>query len=172
MTSASIKRHAFKALLVLHFIGLALVIGVRFANFSIEHATSAGSLQTLAEGRDLMGTLALTLTAPGFWLTIASGIGMLVLRYGKNVPGWVWVKITLTVAGMVLALTRVAPALEAARRWAHESAEQGHLLPQLQESIGHVSLYGGIVFSLILLTVPVAVWKPRLLRIGQSSQSK
>jgi hypothetical protein len=172
MTSAGIKRHAFKALLVLHFIGLALTIGVRFANFSIERVTSAGSLQTLAEGRDLMGTLALTLTAPGFWLTIASGIGMLILRYGKNIPGWVWVKVALTVAGMVLALTRVAPALEAARRWAHESAEQGHLLPQLQENISHVTLYGGIVFALILLTIPVAVWKPRLLRISQSPQSK
>jgi hypothetical protein len=164
MSSATIKRHAFKILLVLHFIGLALVIGVRFANFGIEYATSAGSLQFLAEGRDLMGVLALRLTAPGFWLTIASGIGMLVMRYGRKVPRWVWVKITLTVVAMVLALTRVAPALEAARKWAHGSVEQGHLLPQLHDSLSQVTLYGGIVFGLILLTVPVAVWKPRLSR--------
>jgi hypothetical protein len=164
MSSASIKRHAFNTLLVLHLIGLALVIGVRFANFVIEHATSVSSLQVLAQGRDLTGMLALTLTAPGFWLTILSGIGMLVLRYGRKVPGWVWVKIGLTTAGLVLALTRVQPALQAARRWAHQSAEQGHLLPQLHDSASQVSLYGGIVFTLILLTVPVAVWKPRLRR--------
>jgi hypothetical protein len=165
MSSAGIKRHAFKTLLVLHFIGLALVIGVRFANFVIEHATSAGSLEALAQGRELMGMLALTLTAPGFWLTIVSGVGMIVLRYGKNVPRWVWAKVALTVTAMVLALTRVAPALNAARKWARESAEQGHLLPQLHVSISQVTLYGGIVFTLILLVVPIAVWKPRLQRV-------
>ena len=161
MSSASIKRHAFKTLLVLHFIGLTLLIGGRFANFAIEHATNSSSLQVLAQGRDLMGVLALTLTAPGFWLTIISGIGMVVLRYGKNVPGWVWAKVVLTVVSMVLALTRVAPALEAARKWAHASAEQGHLLPQLHDSLTQVTLYGGLVFTLVLLTVPIAVWKPR-----------
>ncbi|MDB6013209.1 MAG: hypothetical protein JWL65_5459 [Gammaproteobacteria bacterium] len=172
MSSTSIKRHAFKTLLVLHFIGLSLVIGVRFANFAIEHVTGASSLQVLAEGRDLMGVLALTLTAPGFWLTIASGIGMLVLRYGKNVPGWVWAKVALTTAAMVLALTRVAPALEAARKWAHESAEQGHFLPQLHDSLTQVTLYGGIVFTLILLAVPVAVWKPRAQRSINSAHAR
>jgi xanthine/uracil/vitamin C permease (AzgA family) len=165
MSSASFKRHAFKTLLFLHFIGLTLVIGVRFANFAIEYVTSADSLQVLAGGRDLMGILAKTLTAPGFWLTVVSGIGMVVLRYGKNVPGWVWGKIALTVAGMVLALTKVAPALEAARRWAHESAQLGHFLPQLHDSLGQAALYGGVTFTLILLTVPVAVWKPRRQRV-------
>jgi hypothetical protein len=164
MSSASIKRHVFNILLVLHLIGLTLVIGVRFANFAIEHVTSGSSLQVLAEGRDLMGVLALTLTAPGFWLTIASGIGMLVLRYGKNVPGWVWAKVALTVGAMVLALTRVAPALQAARRLAHQSAQLGHLLPQLHDSLSQVTVYGGIVFTMILLTVPIAVWKPRVRR--------
>ena len=164
MSSASIKRHAFKTLLLLHFIGLTLVVGVRFAMLLIEHATSVSSLQVLAQGRDLMGFLARNLTAPGFWLTIASGVGMVVLRYGRNVPGWVWAKVGLTVASMVVALTWVAPALEGARRWAHESAAQGRFLPQLHVSLGHAGLYGGIAFGLILLTVPVAVWKPRVVR--------
>jgi hypothetical protein len=164
MSSASVKRHAFKTLLVLHFIGLTLVIGVRVALLVIEQTTSTGSLQVLAEGRELMGLLARDLTAPGFWLTVLSGIGLVALRYGKNIPGWVWAKVTLTVASMVLAVTRVAPALEAARRWAHESAGEGHFLPQLHNSLGQATLYGGIAFTLILLTVPVAVWKPRVHR--------
>jgi len=161
MSTARIKSHLFKIFLVLHLIGLTLVIGVRFASFVIEHATSNGTLQVLAQGRDLMGVLALTLTAPGFWLTIVSGIAMVVVRYGKNVPGWVWAKVALTVAAMVLALTRVAPALVAARKWAHVAAVQGYLLPQLHNSLSQVTVYGGLVFTLILLPVPVAVWKPR-----------
>jgi len=31
----------------------------------------------------------------------------------------------------------------------------------LHESVSQVTVYGGLVFTLILLTVPVAVWKPR-----------
>jgi hypothetical protein len=165
MSSASFKRHAFKVLLCLHFMGLTWVIGGRFADFVIQYATSHGSLQFLSEGRDLMGNLAKALTAPGFWLTVVSGIGMVVLRYGKNVPGWVWGKVALTVAGMVVALTKVAPALQAARRWAHDSAVQGQFLPQLHASLDQAGLYGGVVFTLILLTVSVAVWKPRARRI-------
>jgi hypothetical protein len=129
MSSVRFKRHAFNSLLVLHLIGMTLVVGVRFANFAIEYATDAGSLQGLAAGRDLMGLLARTLTAPGFLLTVVSGIGMVVLRYGRNVPGWLWVKVALTAAGMGVALAKVAPALEAARKWAHESAAQGQFLP-------------------------------------------
>jgi hypothetical protein len=167
MSSASIKRHAFRTLLVLHFIGLALVIGVRFANFGIEHATSGGSLQILALGRDLMGSLARTLTLPGFLLTLVTGIGMVILRYGKRVPGWVWIKVALTAVSLAVATSMVAPALEAARKWAHWSVEHGLLAPQVHDSIAQVTLYGGIVFVLILLTIPVAVWKP-LLSFGSS----
>jgi hypothetical protein len=171
MSSASIKRNAFRTLLVLHFIGLALIIGVRFANFGIEHATGGGSLQVLALGRDLMGVLARTLTLPGFLLTLVTGIGMVILRYGRRVPGWVWLKVTLTAVSLALATSMVAPALEAARKWAHWSVEHGLLAPQVHDSVAQVTLYGGIVFVLILLTIPVAVWKP-LLSFGSSRRAE
>jgi hypothetical protein len=161
MTSASFKRNAFRTLLVLHLIGLTLVIGIRLASFGIEHATSSGSLEFLALGRDLMGILARTLTLPGFLLTIATGIGMVILRYGKKVPGWVWVKVALITISLGLATSRVAPALEAARKWAHWSAERGQLAPQLHDSLAQITLYGGIVFALILMAIPVSVWKPK-----------
>ena len=164
MSNAIFKRHAFRALLVLHLIGLTLVVGVRFALFGIEQVTGGGSLQYLAQGRDLMGTLAGSLTAPGFWLTMVTGVGMVVLRYGRSVPRWVWVKVALTGVGLVLALSRVAPALEAARRWAHQSAVDGRLAPLLHVSVTQAALYGGIVFALFLLAIPVSVWKPRLER--------
>lgn len=170
MNSPGFKRNAFRALLTLHFIGLTLVIGVRFASFGIEHATSTGSLFFLSWGRDLMGTLASILTLPGFLLTIASGIGLVIVRYGKRVPRWVWAKVALTSVALALASTFVGPALEAARNWARWSAEHGHFAPQLEQSLSQVSLYGGIVFTLILLTIPIAVWKPTL-GFGMRKQS-
>ncbi len=162
MGNPGFRRNALRALLVLHFIGLTLVVGIRFASFGIEHATSLGSLQFLAWGRDLMGTLARSLTLPGFLLTVASGIGLVIVRYGKKVPRWVWAKVALTTIALAMAATFVAPALEGARKWARWSAEHGQLAPQLHASLHQVSVYGSIVFTLILLTIPVAVWKPAL----------
>jgi hypothetical protein len=162
MSSPGIKRNVFRALLTLHFIGLTLVIGVRFASFGIEHATSTGSLLFLSWGRDLMGALALSLTLPGFLLTIASGVGLVILRYGKRVPRWVWAKVALTTMALAMAVTLVRPALEGSRNWARWSAAHGQLAPQFAHSLSQVSVYGGIVFTLIVLTIPVAVWKPVL----------
>ena len=54
----------------------------------------------------------------------------------------------------------VKPALEAAREWAHWSVQHGQLAPQFQEAVARASFYGGIVFALFLLNIPVAVWKP------------
>src|SRR5438552_2991053 len=103
MSNPAFRRNAFRALLVLHFIGLTLVIGIRFANFGIEQATTHGSLQSLAWGRDLMGVLARSLTLPGFLLTIATGIGLVIVRYGKRVPRWVWAKVALTIVALAMA---------------------------------------------------------------------
>ena len=107
-----------------------------------------------------MGALARTLTLPGFLLTIVTGVVMVVLRYGRRVPVWVWMKVGLTTAALSLATPLVAPALEAARTWAHWSVEHGQLAPQLHDSIARAGFYGSIVFALILLNVAVAVWKP------------
>jgi hypothetical protein len=154
------KRHVFRSLLVFHFIGLALTIGIRFAGLVIERVTSTADLQLLSFGRDLTGVLAHSLTLPGFLLTVATGILMVLLRYGRRPPVWVWIKVGLTTAALSLGTPVVAPALEAAREWAQWSVEHGQLAPQFQESVAKASFYGAIVFALFLLNIPVAVWKP------------
>ena len=52
MKIGDIKRHVFRGLLSLHFVGLASTIGVRVASFGIYRATSAGDLQAMSFGRD------------------------------------------------------------------------------------------------------------------------
>ena len=160
MKTSDLKRHAFRGLLSLHFVGLALTIGVRFASFSIYSATGFGDLQSLSFGRDLVGVLARGLTLPGFVLTVLTGIGMVVLRYGSRPPLWVWIKVTLTVAALAIATPIVGPALNAARQWAHWSLEHGYPAAELQLSVAKANLYGGIVFALFVLNIPVAIWKP------------
>jgi hypothetical protein len=160
MKISDTKRHVFRGLLSLHFVGLALTIGVRLASFGIYRATGAQDLQALSFGRDLVGLLARTLTLPGFLLTVLTGIGMVVLRYGSRPPLWVWIKVTLTTAALSLATPVVGPALDAARQWAHWSLEHGHLAPEFLASVGKANFYGGIVFALFVLNIPVAVWKP------------
>ena len=180
MKTSDVKRHVFRGLLSLHFVGLALTIGVRFASFSIYRATGAGDLQSLSFGRDLVGALARGLTLPGFLLTVLTGIGMVVLRYGSRAPLWVWIKVALTTAALAIATPIVGPALDAARQWAHWSLEHGYLAAELQYSVARANLYGGIVFALFVLNIPVAIWKPfsgltlsqLLRRVTKSSDGK
>jgi hypothetical protein len=152
MQFKDMKRHAFRTLLVLHFIALAMTIGVRFANFVVYRVTSAGDLHSLSLGRDLTGVLARSLAV--------TGILMVLLRYGLRPPVWVWIKVGLTTAALSVATPLVAPALEAAREWAHWSAEHGQLAIEFRDAAAKASLYGSIVFALFLLNIPVAVWKP------------
>jgi hypothetical protein len=160
MQFKDMKRHAFRTLLVLHFIALAMTVGVRFANFVVYRVTSAGDLHSLSLGRDLTGVLARSLALPGFLLTVVTGILMVLLRYGLRPPVWVWIKVGLTTAALSVATPLVAPALEAAREWAHWSAEHGQLAIEFRDNAAKASLYGSIVFALFLLNIPVAVWKP------------
>src|ERR1700744_1124643 len=92
MKVADIKRNAFRSALVLHFVGLALSLGTRFADFAIDRNTANGSLQVLSFGRDLTSKLAFGLVLPGFLLMVLTGIVMVVLRYGLHPPFWIWIK--------------------------------------------------------------------------------
>ncbi|HVJ55223.1 MAG TPA: hypothetical protein VM689_22375 [Aliidongia sp.] len=160
MKTNILKRHAFRCLLALHFFGLALTLGTRFANLVIGRETSGGDLRTLAFGRDLTGSLAQTLVPPGFLLMAVTGIVMVVLRYGRHPPLWVWIKVGLNASALLLVSPFVAPALAAARQWAHWSVEHNRLAPEFQDAAAQASFYGSIVFSLFLLNIPVAIWKP------------
>jgi hypothetical protein len=160
MKSADLKRNASRSLLVLHFIGLAMSLGTRLADFVIDRVTSGGSLQTLSLGRDLTSVLARSLVLPGFLLMIASGVTMVLLRYGRHPPVWIWMKAGLSTLALLVATPLAAPALAAARQWAHWSLEHDLLAPQFGISAARASLYGGIVAICFLLNIPIAIWKP------------
>ncbi|HEY4143500.1 MBL fold metallo-hydrolase [Pinirhizobacter sp.] len=170
MRNSPIQRNIFHVLLALHFVGLALTIGMRFASLVIDRVAGAGSLQTLAFGRELTGTLARTLALPGFLLLVGTGITMTLLRYGRRPPLWVWMKLGVTAAALAIATPVVAPALTAARSWARWSSEHGQLAPQFLESVSRANLFGGIVFTLFLSNIVIAVWKPFLSRRPKRSR--
>jgi hypothetical protein len=172
MNVARTKRNVFRSLLVLHFVGLTLTLGTRFATFAIDQATRGVALQTLGLGRDLSGMLARRLTLPGFLLTIATGILLVLVRYGSRPPLWIWIKAALTTIALGVATTLVAPALEASRTWAHWSVEHGHLAPQFYESAARASIFGAAVLLLVALNIPVAIWKPtRVVKVHRNSHS-
>ena len=53
------------------------------------------------------------------------------------------------------------PALVAARHWAKWSVEHNQLASQFQQNATQAECFGAIVFGMLLLNIPVAVWKPR-----------
>lgn len=139
-----------------------MALGTRLASRVIDRATATGGLQTLAYGRDLTAGLAQTLVLPGFLMVVATGIAMVLLRYGRRPPIWVWIKVGLNSTALFVATLLVAPALEGARSAANWSVEHNQLAPQFHDSAARANLYGGIVFVLFVLNIPVAIWKPFL----------
>jgi hypothetical protein len=160
MQAASIKKNAFRGLLTLHFIGLALMIGATVANLMINHWAAQTTLQALAFGRDLSGFVTRGVVLPGFLILITTGAAMTLMRYGRRTPLWVVIKIALNAAALAVGARFVAPALVAARYWAEWSVEHNQLASQFQQSASQAACFGAIVFSLLLLNIPVAVWKP------------
>ena len=160
MQAILLKRHSMRALLTIHLVAMAAFFGGRFADFVVERKTTGSDLQMLAFGRDLTNAIGRGLMLPGFLTMLVTGIAMTVLRYGKRPPAWVWIKVALNATAFFVVSPFVAPALAAARTWAHWSAEHGQLAPQFVQNAAQASFYGAIVFGLFLLNVPVAVWKP------------
>jgi hypothetical protein len=164
MKVAWVTRNVGRTLLLVHFVGLAMSVGTRLADLVIEHATSGPDLHSLSLGRDLTAVLARSLVLPGFLLLLGSGVGLTLLRYGARPPGWIWIKVALNSVGIFVAMSLVAPALQAARVWAQWSVAHDQLAPQFQADAAQASFYGAIVFALFLLSIPVAIWKPHLAR--------
>ncbi|GGF35967.1 hypothetical protein GCM10011611_47910 [Aliidongia dinghuensis] len=162
MQAVTIKRNALRALLVLHLLGIAIVIGSRAADLVVYRQTSQAGFQLLALGRDLAGAIGQSLTVPSLALIIVTGISMAFLRYGRRPPIWVWIKASVTVLVLFVAPALVGPSLRAAQEWAHWSADHNQLAPQFEPSAARASLYGAIVFALFLLNISIAVWKPFL----------
>jgi len=69
METAEVKRNVFRSLLVLHFVGPAMSLGTRLADFAIDRITGGGSLQALSFGRELTGQLAFGLVLPESMMT-------------------------------------------------------------------------------------------------------
>jgi hypothetical protein len=158
--NAAAKRYLFRVLLFFHFIGLGLSIGTRAANFLLDYETRNQGLQTLALGRDLIDIAGRNLTLPGFLLMVVTGISMALLRYGRRPPLWVWLKLGVATAIAAIAVPIVAPALGAAKQWAHWSVAHGHLAPQFQSYLNMGNLFGGLVLALFIANIIIAIWKP------------
>ena len=103
------RKSAFRGLLTLHFIGLAIMIGATVANLVINQRTGQGTLEALASGRDLSGFVTRSVVLPGFLVTVSTGIAMTLLRYGRRVPGWVMIKVALNVITLAVGARFVAP---------------------------------------------------------------
>jgi hypothetical protein len=126
----------------------------------IERHTRAGSLEMLSIGRDLVSLSSQNLIQTGFWISVISGIVIVLLRYGLRAPLWAWIKLGLSVAIFGEVGFALDPASTAVTGWARWSAEHGQLAAQFPDSIAQAGRVGIVVLVLYLATTIVAIWKP------------
>jgi hypothetical protein len=160
MKTVSIRRQFVRATLLFHFIGLALCVGTIFANLIIDRQTRGADLHLLSVGRNLITASSHSLIQTGFLLMMATGILLVLLRYGWRVPVWAWIKFGLSIAILSISIFALTPASDAATQWARWSAEHGQLAPQFLDNIARTGPYGATILVLLLVTTIVAIWKP------------
>lgn len=158
--SYAIKRQLTRVFLFVHFLGLTLSLGTIFTNILIERYTSAGSLELLSTGRDLVTLSSHNLIQTGFLVTVFSGILVALLRYGIRAPLWAWIKLGISIVIFTTVILVFDPAGTATTEWARWSAEHGRLAPEYLESLSRSRRLGLFVLSLFLITTIVAIWKP------------
>jgi hypothetical protein len=160
MAASNLRRHSVRILMLFHFIGLAMCLGSIFANVMIERQTRDAGLTVLALGRDLIGLTSRNFIQTGFLMMVATGILIVLLRYGLRAPIWVWIKVATSSAILAIVVLGLDPAALSATQWAHWSAEHGQLAPQFLVSVAQAGRYGVTVVILLLVTTIVAIWKP------------
>jgi hypothetical protein len=160
MKAGSVRRQFVRACLFFHFMGLALCFGTIFANFAIDRQTRGADLRLLSIGRDLITASSHSLIQTGFLMMVATGILLVLLRYGWRVPVWAWIKFGLSIMIISISILALTPAGDAATQWARWSAEHGQLAPQFIDSIARSGRYGTTILALLLVTTIVAIWKP------------
>ena len=153
-----------KSLKLFHYLGLILFLGSIFLYILISGLTSHSSLENLVFSRQIIRTGTLFLTIPGLGLVVLSGLIMTTKYYGFFKHRWLTIKQFLMLTILLNSKFLVLPAIEEALRLAKLSQETGFLLPEYQAAYQQEAIFGGINVMLSIVSMVVAIWKPKARR--------
>ncbi len=144
---------------VVHFLGITLFLGSIFTFVVVSSLSKGASLADLVFARRLISAGTSSLTLPGMWLILASGIVLTLRGKGFWRHNWLNMKHIIIVIVALNAYFVVVPAVDSALELAQRSFSQGALNPSYDAAYMKESVFGGINVLLVLLAMVAAIWK-------------
>lgn len=152
-------RHVMK---IVHLLALAGFAGGLAAALLLAGYADDAPPSLLAALRTAIASLGEALVVPSLVLMIVSGMLLVVARPQLVGARWLWAKAVLTVAVAAVALGIVQPALTRAAGLAAEGALGTPAPAEMLQAFTAERAGGAASLLLVVLTVALAVWRPRL----------
>lgn len=154
----------YNSLKTLHLLGITIFVGSIFGHIIVNATQGASSLpQTVLFARQAIRNATQLLTIPGLGLTLATGLGLFLLRRAQlSSQRWLLVKLPIVLLIALNTLLIMAPVGVELLAIATGAAEHRDTLERLHQVTQREDLFGTINMLLILLTLALSVIKPRL----------
>lgn len=154
----------YRALKVLHLLGLALFLGSVLAHVSVNAIPNiASDPTTLLIGRQAIEAATRFVTLPGLVLAIVSGVGLtLVGRHGFGRRRWLTLHQAIGLLILLNALLFLAPIGREAEAAARALVAGSGAIDAVLAIAGRERVFGPINVVLTLATIVLAVFRPRL----------
>ena len=144
---------------VVHFLGLTLFLGSILTFVVVSSLTKGAGLADLVFGRRLISAGTSSLTLPGMWLILVSGIVLTINGKWFWRHKWLNIKHIVIVVVVLNAHFLVVPAVASALVLAQQSLSQGALNPGYDPAYMRESVFGGTNVLLVLFAMVAAIWK-------------
>jgi hypothetical protein len=148
----------FRGLKLVHFAGLALVLGSIFTFIVISSLIEGANLENVAFGRKIISTGTRVLTIPGIWALAITGVLMGYKRYGLK-QRYIQLKLLIAVVILVNGYFFVIPAVTLATGLAAQSLALGQLLEAYRSMYMQESIVGTINVIFIIAAAVIGVWR-------------
>jgi hypothetical protein len=148
----------FRGLKLVHFAGLAFVLGSISTFIVISVLIKGASLENIAFGRRIISTGTQVLTIPGIWVLAITGVLMGYKRYGLK-QRYFQLKLLFAAIVLINGYLLVIPAVNLATELSARSLAQGQLLQTYRSMYVRESIVGTINIMLIFTAAVIAVWR-------------
>ena len=133
--------------------------------------TKGSSLEYLVFARQIISTGVSSLTLPGMWLIVITGVFMTIRSYGFLKHRWLNLKHLLILVIVLNAHFVIVPAAGDALEIAKLSLAQGKLLPEYDSAYMRESIFGAINVLLIIISMIAGIWRFRKKVISNTEQT-
>ena len=147
-----------KLIKLFHYVGCTMFSGSILTFLAISTLTKNASLDDLVFARQIISAGTTTLTLPGMWMIVITGVLMTVRTYGFFKYTWLNLKHLIIVTVVLNAHLIIVPTADSALHMARLSLAHVTLLSYYNFASSKESVFGAFNVLMILFSIFVGIW--------------